>query len=131
MALSWQLGASAHLSGQRNETFEKEMVPLEEYKHLGPLTHAVTEAKAVGCPNKNILPIVDGENFIGARVYKGVGNKNPSLSCTGDSSEYLDGYRRSAPFGTGFAIGSIYVHPGCTFYGYNDYNFQGSFTKYE
>lgn len=131
MALTLQLGASAHLPGPRNDTFAREMVPLEEFQNLGPLARAVTEPRVVGCPDKNALPILYEKNFIGARVYTGVGNEKPSLSCTGNAFEYLDGVGISAPSGTGLAIGSIYVHPGCTFYGYKGYNFQGDMTKYE
>merc|ERR1712002_1076268 len=101
------------------------MLPLEEYQHLGPLAHAVTEAKLVGCPDKTALPIVFEKNFIGARVYKGLGNEKPSSSCTGGAVDYFDGARIYASYGQGIPIGSIYVHPGCTFYGYKANNFEG------
>ena len=63
--------------------------------------------------------------FTGIRVYSGKGNDIPALSCTGGYYDRESGYQDSVSPGYGTLIGSIFVHPGCTFYGFHDYNYQG------
>ena len=63
--------------------------------------------------------------FTGIRIYQGKGNDIPALSCNGDGGDVVSGTQASAPPGYGWGIGSIFVHPGCTFYGFHDINYQG------
>jgi len=83
-----------------------------------------------GCPDISQLPIVWYKQFIGVRIYQGKGNDIPALSCNGYAYDFVSGLQLSANPGYGTAIGSIFVHPGCTFYGFNDYNYQGSHTEW-
>ena len=95
-----------------------------------------------GCPDISELPIVQDKQFIGKwylvklmnnncllltgfRFYTGKGNDIPALSCTGDVYDDVSGDQESALPGEGYPLGSIFVHPGCTFYGFHDYNYQG------
>jgi len=83
-----------------------------------------------GCPDISQLPIVENKQFIGFRMYSGRGNDIPALSCTGDAYDIDSGHQASAHPGKGYSIGSIFVHPGCTFYGFHDYDYQGSYTEW-
>jgi len=83
-----------------------------------------------GCPDISELPIVWNKQFLGSRRYSGKGNDIPALSCNGDYNDAVSGHQASADPGTGYLIGSIFVHPGCTFYGFHDYNYQGSYTEW-
>merc|ERR1711942_432287 len=82
-----------------------------------------------GCPDISELPIVYDKQFIGARRYTRKGNDIPALSCTGNYHDYVNGQYSTTP-GHGYTIGSIFVHPGCTFYGFHDYDYQGSYTEW-
>merc|ERR1711942_214566 len=83
-----------------------------------------------GCPDISELPIVWNKQFLGFRYYEGKGNDIPALSCTGDYHDQVNGEQHSATPGRGWPIGSIFVHPGCTFYGFHDYDYQGSYTEW-
>jgi len=83
-----------------------------------------------GCPDVSELPIVWYKHFIGVRVYQGKGHDIPALSCTGDAFDGVSGSQYSAPNGQGYPVGSIFVHPGCNFYGFHDYNYQGSYIEW-
>jgi|ERR1712179_29760 len=83
-----------------------------------------------GCPDISELPIVENKQFIGVRTYHDKGNDIPALSCNGYAHDYVSGYQHSENPGYGIKFGSIFVHPGCTFYGFNDYNYQGSYTEW-
>merc|ERR1719153_997744 len=83
-----------------------------------------------GCPDISELPIVYQKQFIGIRLYSGAGNDIPALSCNGGPYDGVSGYQWSGNTRRGYMIGSIFVHPGCTFYGFNDYDYQGSHTEW-
>jgi len=84
----------------------------------------------LGCPDIKQLPIVENKQFIGIRIYHGNGNDIPALSCNGAYQEFFSGFQYSSDPGKGTMIGSIFVHPGCIFYGFHDYNYQGSYTEW-
>jgi len=84
----------------------------------------------LGCPDISELPIVKDKQFIGIRRYQGKGNDIPALSCNGDYYDAVTGHQVTADPGTGYPIGSIFVHPGCTFYGFHDNNYQGGYTEW-
>jgi len=83
-----------------------------------------------GCPDISDLPIVKDKQFIGFRMYRGRGNDIPALSCTGDIADVTSGTQWTTEPGHCFPIGSIFVHPGCTFYGFHEVNYQGSYIEY-
>merc|ERR1712212_1164201 len=83
-----------------------------------------------GCPDISELPIVWNKQFLGIRFYQGKGNNIPALSCNGNIMDRVSGFQHSADPGKGTPFGSIFVHPGCTFYGFHDYNYQGSYTEW-
>merc|ERR1711915_142792 len=85
------------------------------------------------CPQLSDLPIVDSsrDNFHGARLYQGQGHDVPDLSCNGDQFDLMSGYRASAPDGQGYPLGTLYVHAGCSFYGFKGHNYQGDYTQYD
>merc|ERR1719495_2116377 len=83
-----------------------------------------------GCPDFSELPIVKDKHFIGIRNYNGKGHDIPALSCNGDVWDIVSGYQASAGPGQGYPIGSVFVHPGCTFYGFHDINYQGDYTEW-
>jgi len=86
-----------------------------------------------GCPEWDELPRVRDKKFIGARDYASAGHDIPALSCNGGFIEPLNGYQVTgdAQSGSCFAVGSLFVHAGCTFYGFHDYNFEGQYTTLE
>merc|ERR1719348_1143381 len=84
-----------------------------------------------GCPEWDELPRVWYNKFIAARKYADDGHDIPALSCNGDMYEPLNGYQVTAESGYCFGIGSLFVHAGCTFYGFHDINFQGHYTTLE
>ena len=61
----------------------------------------------------------------------GVGHDVPGLSCNGAFYDKISGRRDSAPEGRGFPIGALYVHAGCSYYGFKGYNYQGDYTQYD
>ena len=81
------------------------------------------------CPDFADLPVADaGLNyFYGIRFYPERGNPIPSLACNGGSYDRKDGYSYSAPEGMGIGMGTLFVHHGCTFYVFEDYNYQGNY----
>merc|ERR1711872_223864 len=80
-----------------------------------------------GCPEWDELPRVYDKKFIGARIYASAGHDIPALSCNGGFLESLNGYQGTAESGYCFGIGSLFVHAGCTFYGFHPVNFQGQY----
>merc|ERR1711970_1597271 len=83
-----------------------------------------------GCPDISELPIVWDKQFLGVRIYHDKGNDIPALSCNGAAKDFVSGFQHSSDPGKGRPIGSIFVHPGCTFYGFHDWNYQGSYTEW-
>merc|ERR1711942_507920 len=73
------------------------------------LGHQNTSVRS-GCPDISELPIVWDKQFIGARLYTRKGNDIPALSCTGDYHDIVNGDQYSATPGSGWPIGSIFVH---------------------
>jgi len=84
-----------------------------------------------GCPEWDELPRVWNSKFIGARKYLESGHDIPALSCNGNYYEPVNGYQVSADPGTCFPIGSLFVHAGCTLYGFCDYNYEGQYKSFE
>jgi len=83
-----------------------------------------------GCPDISELPIVQEKKFIGFRWYMEKGHDIPALSCNGPLYDGVNEQQVSAPPGQRYPVGSIFVHPGCTFYGFHDKNFEGEVTIY-
>jgi len=85
------------------------------------------------CPQLSDLPIVNvkGDKFFACRIYQGLGHSVPDLSCNGKSFDGISGYRQDAPDGQGIPMGSLYVHAGCSFYGFKGHNYQGDYTQYD
>jgi len=86
-----------------------------------------------GCPDISELPRVDHHKsvFIGARIYYLYGNCVPGLSCNGDFWDTQNGAMISPEPGYCTAIGTLFVHAGCTFHAFKEYNFQGSVKTFE
>lgn len=80
-----------------------------------------------GCPDISELPRVDHDNsvFIGARLYSLYGNCVPGLSCNGRFVDCQNGEMYSSEPGKCSPIGTLFVHAGCTFHAFKEYNFQG------
>jgi len=76
-----------------------------------------------GCPEFDELPIVADKEFIGIRRYNDMGNDVPGLSCNGKYYDEVDEYQWTGSHDSCRAVGSLFVHPGCTFTGWcgNDY----------
>eukprot|EP00092_Neocalanus_flemingeri_P091728 GFUD01116366.1.p1 GENE.GFUD01116366.1~~GFUD01116366.1.p1 ORF type:complete len:307 (+),score=28.06 GFUD01116366.1:132-1052(+) len=85
------------------------------------------------CPAIGDVPIVtpDRKEFYGVRYYDGRGHPVTALSCNGDYHDRVSGYNDSAPEGEGWLMGTLYVHAGCIFYGFSDYNYEGSYKEYQ
>jgi len=105
---------------RENGTTGSLLVPLKLEEFVSPLVYAKPGEKGKGCPDWSAIPVAFDNNFVGSNVYTGKGNPDYSLSCNGDAILYADGFKYSAPSGYCVSIGSIYVLPGCTFYGYHD-----------
>ena len=72
--------------------------------------------------NKNVSEI----GKTSALTYKKLADRDRvPLSCNDDFYDDVSGDQESALPGEGYPLGSIFVHPGCTFYGFHDYNYQG------
>merc|ERR1711872_263322 len=84
-----------------------------------------------GCPEWDELPKVWDKKFIATRQYRDDGHDIPALSCNGPFWERTNGYQVSSSPGRCFGVGTIFVHAGCTMYGFHDYNYQGHYTTLE
>jgi len=84
-----------------------------------------------GCPEWDELPRVSDKKFIGARSYHDAGHNIPALSCNGYKYDFLNGGQNTGSTGRCFAVGSLFVHAGCTFYGFHDINYHGYYTTFE
>merc|ERR1719348_564550 len=84
-----------------------------------------------GCPEWDELPRVRNKKFIAARRYYDEGHDIPALSCNGYVYDPLNGDQATASSGRCYGIGSLFVHAGCTFYGFHDNNYQGHYTTLE
>jgi len=84
-----------------------------------------------GCPEWDELPRVVNKKFVAARTYKESGHDIPALSCNGNHWDAINGYSISAEDGQCYGVGSLFVHAGCTYYGFCDYNYQGNYKVFE
>jgi len=84
-----------------------------------------------GCPDWDELPRVFNSKFIASRNYNGLGHEIPAMSCNGISLDRVNEYQASAAPGRGYGIGSLFVHAGCTFYGFCEHEYQGTYKTFE
>merc|ERR1712142_9761 len=84
-----------------------------------------------GCPDWDELPKVWNSKFLGLRYYYGSGNEVPALSCNDGYFERENGFQYSSPEGYGTPMGTIFVHAGCTLYGFCDREYEGTVIKFE
>jgi len=85
------------------------------------------------CPDIDDLPTTDkrNENFFAIRLYSMKGDPNPELSCNGRGFDNIAG-TQSDPIGDlATPMGSLYVHAGCTFYGYELHHYEGNINQYD
>eukprot|EP00092_Neocalanus_flemingeri_P029186 GFUD01031677.1.p1 GENE.GFUD01031677.1~~GFUD01031677.1.p1 ORF type:complete len:306 (+),score=37.47 GFUD01031677.1:99-1016(+) len=86
------------------------------------------------CPAIGDVPIVtpDRKEFYGMRYYREKGHPVPALSCNGVYRDRVSGFRYTSHEGIGHgrAMGTLYVHAGCTFYGFEEINYKGDYKVY-
>ena len=90
------------------------------------------------CPEINELDVLyDSDTFMCAYVWQGPGDDDPIQACTlcdelsdGEIMLREDGHSHSADEGQYTPIGSLITMPGCTFYGFGDYNYAGDVDEY-
>ncbi len=88
------------------------------------------------CPNINELDVLyDSDTFMCVYVWQGPGDDDAIQACT-ECEEFgeahlEDGYSYSQPEGQYYPIGSLITMPGCTFYGFGDYNYAGDVYPYD
>jgi len=98
------------------------------------VTIVTSSPSSSGCPSLSSLPLLGADNktFIGAVCYPEDGNWLPPLACNGDPEDLLDNTSVAGGDSTAsrspiiLACGSLFVHDGCTFYGFGSPNYQGS-----
>jgi len=78
-----------------------------------------------GCPDLSELPTVMDNQFIGMRRYNDLGNDVPGLSCNGKYYDEVDEYQWTGSHDSCRAVGSLFVHPGCTFTGWCGNDWKG------
>merc|ERR1739838_16564 len=90
-----------------------------------------------GCPSLEDIPVAElhehhpeNDFFYGGRYYHDTGHEIPALACNGDSYDRADGYSASADPGTRWSIGSLMVNPGCTWYLFEHYNYEGRYVEF-
>ncbi len=87
------------------------------------------------CPEINELDVLyDSDTFMCAYDWQGPGDDDDIQACTecdGFGEAHVpDGFSHSADEGQYFPFGSIITMPGCTFYGFEDYNYAGDVDEY-
>jgi len=100
------------------------------------LTPNITDVS--GCPVFSEIPVSEQHKqqpeldyFYAGRFYSYPGHDIPALACN-DKEPYdaADDYRHSSDQGFGTMMGSIMVNPGCTWYLFEDYNYEGRYVEY-
>ena len=89
-----------------------------------------------GCPGSiDDLPITSGtgkdKKFIAFWAYNAKGNVNPVLSCNGGAWKGVNKQRFTHKKGYCSGLGSLFVMPGCSFYGYSKIGYTGTLKKYD
>merc|ERR1712038_1487691 len=84
------------------------------------------------CPNNNELPVLNdvGDAFYCAWNWDGWGNPEPIQACNGEVEFYMDDYDHDNDIGWYTPVESLIVKAGCTFYGWEGYDFSGTPIKY-
>jgi len=97
----------------------------------------ITNRTAGGCPTFAEIPVAnlheghpEKDYFYGGRFYQGAGSDIPALACTGYHFDMEDGYKHSATPGNFYPFGSLMVNPGCTWYLFEGYNYEGRYVEY-
>jgi len=126
------------LQGIQGKDIQLQTAHKDEYRHeIEEVAVEEWDLKNVSvrqhCPDIADLPITNAEknNFYAARKYTGKGHSIPDLSCNGNVYDELSGVRLAGTEGLGYPIGSLYVHAGCSFYGFEKIDYQGSYTQYD
>ncbi len=90
------------------------------------------------CPPMENVPVMhthEEDTFNCARMWMRTGADHPVQGCNVCTEgqdydwDYFDGTENSSPTGY-FAVGSLMVLPGCTFYGFDEPDFMGSIFEY-
>ena len=80
------------------------------------------------------MPICDSENKVPlcARKWYGPGDSDPAKACNGcEGHDSYDDYYDGDAFNAVYVYaGSLIVNPGCIFYGFSDYDFEGTVDEY-
>ena len=90
-----------------------------------------------GCPSFSEVPVAqmhedkpEDDYFWAGRYYRGQGHDIPDLACNEDMVPTKDGYRHSSPPGSNIVMGSLMVLPGCTWYLFEDYDYEGEWMEF-
>lgn len=78
------------------------------------------------------IPVADDEltTFYAARIYTDKGSSISPLACNGAVYDKEPGYWSAQSEG-GIPIGSLFVHAGCSFHGFNQHRFKGEIQTYK
>jgi len=71
--------------------------------------------------------VADNKEFLGVRYYDGEGRRDPRPQLPGQLPDWKSGF--SASWQERRKVGSLYVLAGCTFYGFEHENYEGSYAE--